>query len=248
MTGPKNTKVGYEHWGIIPYQEAFDKQLLYFQNIIDTKIKNRESPAEEITPTPNYLFTCEHTHVYTLGRSGKEDHLLLNEKELQEQDIQYIETTRGGDITYHGPGQLLAYPILDLDNFFTDIHKYMRLLEETVIATVAHFGIKSERIPGLTGVWISENRQIPAKICAMGVKTSRWVTMHGIGLNVNTNLEYFNHIVPCGISDKSVTSIQQEIGSNVDMDEVIEVFLENFTESFNCNMVNLSAQIKNTIE
>jgi lipoyl(octanoyl) transferase len=244
----RNANVQFENWGLIPYQAAFERQLYYFQQIIDIKLRNRDLPQESQIPTPNYIFTCEHPHVFTLGRSGKENHLLLNETQLKEQHIGYVETTRGGDITYHGPGQLVVYPILDLENFFTDIHKYMRFLEESVILTLNSFDIHSERIQGLTGVWLSENRTIPSKICALGVKTSRWVTMHGIGLNINTDLNYFNHIVPCGISDKGITSVQKEIGKSVDMLEVIEIFLGHFSELFDCKLINLLSTVKTPTE
>lgn len=248
MQTSKNTTIAFEDWGIVPYNEGVEKQLAYFQQIVDIKVANRDLDPTIQVPTPNFIFSCQHTHVYTLGRSGKESHLLLDQTQLKEQNIDYTETTRGGDITYHGPGQLVVYPILDLENFFTDIHKYMRLLEETVIQTLAHFDIVGERIKGMTGVWITKDRFIPTKICAMGVKTSRWVTMHGIGLNVNTDLNYFNNIVPCGIEGKGITSIAEEKGYKVDILEVADVFLTKFTEIFECKLINLPTTVNPATE
>lgn len=221
MNSKINKKVSLINWGLVDYQQAWDKQAEYFNAIVEQKINNRDKPENEITITPNYLFLCEHPHVYTLGKSGKREHLLANDQQLSEAKAQYLETNRGGDITYHGPGQLVCYPVLDLDNFFTDIHKYMRFLEEAVILTLAHYGINGGRIAGLTGVWIDHETQLnPRKICAMGVKTSRWVTMHGLAINVNTNLDYFKNIIPCGIEDKAVTSMEKEIGKPLDITEV----------------------------
>ncbi len=221
MNSKINKKVSLINWGLVDYQQAWDKQAEYFNAIVEQKINNRDKPENEITITPNYLFLCEHPHVYTLGKSGKREHLLANDQQLSEAKAQYLETNRGGDITYHGPGQLVCYPVLDLDNFFTDIHKYMRFLEEAVILTLAHYGINGGRIAGLTGVWIDHETQLnPRKICAMGVKTSRWVTMHGLAINVNTNLDYFKNIIPCGIEDKAVTSMEKEIGNPLDISEV----------------------------
>lgn len=221
MNSKINKKVSLINWDLVDYQQAWDKQAEYFNAIVEQKINNRDKPENEITITPNYLFLCEHPHVYTLGKSGKREHLLANDQQLSEAKAQYLETNRGGDITYHGPGQLVCYPVLDLDNFFTDIHKYMRFLEEAVILTLAHYGINGGRIAGLTGVWIDHEAQLnPRKICAMGVKTSRWVTMHGLAINVNTNLDYFKNIIPCGIDDKAVTSMEKEIGKPLDITEV----------------------------
>jgi lipoyl(octanoyl) transferase len=221
-------------WGTIDYKEAWDKQAQLFEGIVNTKISNREHNTLE--PTHNHLILCEHPHVYTLGKTGKKENLLLNEAALNEKKATYFEINRGGDITYHGPGQLVVYPILDLDNFFTDIHKYMRFLEECVIQTNAHFGVASGRVSGLTGVWLGDNDANYRKICAMGVKTSRWVTMHGLALNVNTDLDYFNNIIPCGISDKAVTSLKQETGRNIDMTLVKKIFTEKFQEIFECSI------------
>lgn len=210
--------VHFQDLGLIDYQEAWDFQEQLFKATIDRKIAQRNGATE--MATENHLLFCEHPHVYTLGKSGSVDHLLLSDDQLTQHDARFYKINRGGDITYHGPGQLVAYPIFDLDHFFTDIHKYMRFLEEAVIATLADFGIKGERYDGLTGVWIEPTTARARKICAMGVKSSRWVTMHGIGFNVNSNLSYFSHIVPCGIDDKAVTSMQQELGHEVDMSAV----------------------------
>ena len=218
-----NKKVHFQDLGLIDYQQAWDFQEKIFNETLQIKSKNRDLSLENQIPTPNHLFFCEHPHVYTLGKSGKPEHLLLAESELEDKDAKFYKINRGGDITYHGPGQLVGYPVLDLDNFFTDIHRYMRYLEEAIILTIADYGIDGGRIDGLTGVWIGYQENInPRKICAMGVKSSRWVTMHGFALNVNTDLNYFNNIVPCGIQDKAVTSISKELGTQVEMKEVSE--------------------------
>jgi lipoyl(octanoyl) transferase len=175
---------------------------------------------------------CQHPHVFTLGKSGNPENLLLNETELNQQQASYYKINRGGDITYHGPGQLVVYPIFDLEQFFTDIHKYMRFLEEAVILTLKDFGIQSGRVDGLTGVWIDGDSKNARKICAMGVKSSRWVTMHGIGFNINTDLNFFSHIIPCGIDDKAVTSMQRELGREVDLEEVSRLLQNHLAELF----------------
>jgi len=217
----QNKNTSYQDLGLIDYQTAWDLQVKMFEEIVNIKIENRTLETENQKITENHLLVCEHPHVYTLGKSGNRDHLLIAEDELANHEATYFETSRGGDITYHGPGQLVCYPIIDMENFFTDIHKYMRLLEEAVILTLADYGIVAGRISGLTGVWLDHEAQInPRKICAMGVKTSRWVTMHGLALNVNTNLDYFGHIVPCGISDKAVTSMNKELGNDLNMNDV----------------------------
>ncbi|MBO6493982.1 lipoyl(octanoyl) transferase LipB [Roseivirga sp.] len=218
----QNKRVEVIYLGEDDYQKVWDYQESIFKKTVDRKIDNRKSVESSVVPTDNYLIFCEHPHVYTLGKSGSIDNLLLDEDGLRENFAQFYKINRGGDITYHGPGQIVAYPILDLENFFTDIHKYLRFLEEAVISTMADFGLKAGRIDGLTGVWIDfeEGAEDPRKICAMGVKSSRWVTMHGLALNVNTDLSYFGHIVPCGIDDKAVTSMQKELGHEVNMDEV----------------------------
>lgn len=222
-------KVSWEDLGLRDYKEVWDYQEKVFKKSIDIKIANRE--RETAILPENHLIFCEHPHVYTLGKSGEENHLLINSEELLSKGATFYKINRGGDITYHGPGQLVMYPILDLDQFFTDIHKYMRYLEEAVILTLSEFGIKSGRVNGLTGVWIDGGTPEERKICAMGVKSSRWVTMHGIALNVSPDLSYFNHIVPCGIIDKSVTSMQKELGKEVDMEGV--------RESLRINMANI---------
>lgn len=222
--------VHFEDLGLIDYKEAWDYQEKLFKENIDLKIRIRNGETD--LETKNYLLFCEHPHVYTLGKSGSEENLLLKEAELSEKGASYYKINRGGDITYHGPGQLVAYPIFDLDQFFTDIHKYMRYLEEAVIATLEHFGIKSGRVDGLTGVWIEGDTPRARKICAMGVKSSRWVTMHGIGFNVNSDLNYFSHIIPCGIDDKAVTSMQQELGQPLDMAEVASILKQKLADQF----------------
>lgn len=229
----KNKEVAFLDWGLIDYQEAWDKQEVLFANTVEKKLSNRDLPELEKINTPNYLVFCQHPHVYTLGKSGKMEHLLLNKELLKAKDATFYKINRGGDITYHGPGQLVAYPILDLDNFFTDIHKFMRFMEEAVILTLAEYGIEAGRIDGLTGVWIDHiSQNNPRKICAMGVKASRWVTMHGLALNVCPNLSYFGNIVPCGIEDKAVTSIEKELGRSVEVVEVAEKLKIHFASLF----------------
>lgn len=223
-------KVTCEFLGLIDYKEAWDYQEKLLKEAVDLKIAFRNGQTTEIPQ--NYLLFCQHPHVYTLGKSGKQEHLLLNEEQLTAHKATYYKINRGGDITYHGPGQLVVYPIFDLEQFFTDIHKYMRLLEEAVILTLTDFGIKSGRVEGLTGVWIEGDTDRARKICAMGVKCSRWVTMHGIGFNVNTDLNYFSHIIPCGIDDKAVTSMQQELGAELDINEVSEKLLNHLAYLF----------------
>lgn len=224
--------------GRIGYKEAWDYQDKLFEVIHQQKLKNRNLPQEKRQTTPNFFLFCEHPPVYTLGKSGELKNLLLNEKELKNRDIGFFKTNRGGDITYHGPGQIVGYPVLDLDNFFTDIHKYMRYLEETIIRTLEDYGIKAGSLKGLTGVWLDGNDPVKArKICAMGVKCSRWITMHGFALNVNTNLNYFNHIIPCGINDKQVTSIEKELNRKVSLSDVKEKIKVNFSGLFNARCV-----------
>jgi lipoyl(octanoyl) transferase len=234
-----NRQTEVRYLGLIDYQQAWDYQEVLFAEIVAVKVANRALPPDAQQPTPNYLLFCEHPHVYTLGKSGKADHLLLGEERLREVQATFYKINRGGDITYHGPGQLVGYPILDLDNFFTDIHRYMRTLEEGIIRTLAYYGITAGRIEGLTGVWLDhEAQQNPRKICAMGVKASRWVTMHGFALNVNTDLAYFGHIVPCGIDDKAVTSMQQELGNPVDMQQVTDRLQGHLAELFQLEIKN----------
>ncbi|MDO7609696.1 MAG: lipoyl(octanoyl) transferase LipB [Crocinitomicaceae bacterium] len=216
--------------GLVDYKEAWDIQENYFRQAIDRKIAIRN--GENLAPPSNYLILCEHPHVYTIGKSGNKENLLLSEKEVTSKEASFYKINRGGDITYHGPGQLVVYPILDLEQFFTDIHKYMRFLEEAVINTLMKFNIQSSRIDGMTGVWLDSDLPSARKICAMGVKSSRWVTMHGIGFNINTNLDFFSHIVPCGIDDKAVTSMQKELGRKIDIKEVEAIILEEFKSLF----------------
>lgn len=222
--------VRFEDLGLKDYQEAWDYQEKLFAETIALKIERRNGTSTK--ETENHLLFCEHPHVFTLGKSGSLDNLLLNETELEDNDARFYKINRGGDITYHGPGQLVAYPIFDLDYFFTDIHKYMRSLEEAVIRTLAKYGLKGERSDGFTGVWLDVNTPNARKICAMGVKSSRWVTMHGIGFNINSNLSYFSHIVPCGIDDKAVTSLQKECQREIDMNELKEILKNELAEVF----------------
>ncbi|KEO72834.1 lipoyl(octanoyl) transferase LipB [Anditalea andensis] len=215
----KNKKVKFIDLGLKDYQDTWAYQEALFAETVSTKIENRKIPEESHKNTDNYLLFVEHPHVYTLGKSGDTTHLLLDTEGLKEKNATFYKTNRGGDITYHGPGQLVGYPLLDLDNFFTDIHRYLRLLEESIILTLKDYGIDGGRIDGLTGVWIDHiEKKNPRKICALGVKSSRWVTMHGFAFNLNVDLSYFNNIIPCGISDKAVTSLQQELGEEVDME------------------------------
>ena len=204
--------------GLIDYKEAWDLQESLLKESVDLKVAKRINNSENLPV--NHLLFCEHPHVYTLGKSGKQEHLLLDDVQLSEVSATYYKINRGGDITYHGPGQLVMYPILDLEQFFTDIHKYLRFLEEAVIMTLKEYGVHADRFEGLTGVWIESNTPSARKICAMGVKCSRWITMHGIGFNINSDLSYFSNIVPCGIDDKAVTSLEKELGRKVSMEEV----------------------------
>ncbi|HZY39340.1 MAG TPA: lipoyl(octanoyl) transferase LipB [Mucilaginibacter sp.] len=240
----KNKQVKFMDWGLIDYKEAWDKQEELFSATVNQKIRitNRKIVAEgneyeEDEITPNYLVFCEHPHVYTLGKSGKPEHLLLNEQELKAKHATYYHINRGGDITYHGPGQIVSYPILDLDNFFTDIHRYLRTLEEAVILTLADYGLTAGRYPGYTGVWFDADNEKARKICALGVRCSRWVTMHGLAFNVNTNLDYFKNIVPCGIDDKDVTSMRRELGHGVDIIEVKEILKQHISALFDMELL-----------
>lgn len=213
-----NKEVEFIDWGLTDYQEAWDRQEEILTETVAIKTKNR---TDNLTlATPNYLIFNEHPHVYTLGKSGHPENLLLDEEGLIRKKATYYKINRGGDITYHGPGQIVGYPILDLDNFFTDIHLYLRTLEEAVILTLADYGIVAGRYEGYTGVWLDADNEKARKICAMGVRCSRWVTMHGFAFNVNVDLDYFKNIVPCGIDDKDVTSMQRELGKELNMEEV----------------------------
>ena len=242
----KNKKVELIDWGLIDYQQAWDKQEEIFNSTVKlkTEIRNRQvavtpdaAPVEDNDITPNYLIFCEHPHVYTLGKSGKAEHLLLDEQGLKEKNAVYYPVNRGGDITYHGPGQIVSYPILDLDNFFTDIHLYLRTLEEAIILTLAEYGLKAGRYPGYTGVWFDADNDKARKICAMGVRCSRWVTMHGLALNVNTNLDYFKNMIPCGIDDKDVTSMERELGRKVDINEVKKILTHHISVLFDMEIL-----------
>ena len=226
-----NKKVTLQDLGYKDYKETWEYQETLFKGILDTKIKNRREDAN--LKTNNYFLFVEHPHVYTLGKSGDMSNLLVDEKQLAEKNATFYKVNRGGDITYHGPGQIVGYPILDLDNFFTDIHKYLRLLEEMIILTLAEYGLKAERSKGETGVWLDVGTAFARKICAMGVRASRWVTMHGFALNVNANLGYFDLMIPCGIRGKAVTSLNVELGKKqVDEAEVKEKLLKHFKALF----------------
>jgi len=213
-----NKKVRFEDLGLIDYKQCWKYQEKLFVEIVERKRGNRRENLNNVTP--NYLLFCEHPHVYTLGKSGDKSNLLVNEESLKSRGATFYKINRGGDITYHGPGQIVGYPILDLDNFFTDIHKYLRLLEEAIILTLKEYGLEAERSEGETGVWFDVGTPKARKICAFGVKTSRWVTMHGFAFNVNSDLSYFENIIPCGIADKKVTSLKKELGKELDLEDV----------------------------
>lgn len=237
MNPKLNKETQFINFGCKDYKEAWDYQTELFNHILQVKSENRALPEDQQKLTPNYLIFCEHPHVYTLGKSGKESNLLLNVNELDSISATYYHINRGGDITYHGPGQLVCYPVIDLENFFTDIHKYMRLLEESIIQTLKEFNIQAGRIEGLTGVWVDNENANSRKICAMGVKSSRWAVMHGLALNVNCDLNYFGNIIACGIDDKSVTSMKKEIGEEVNMHKVENVLKEKIAEQFGMHFI-----------
>lgn len=217
--------------GLRDYKEIWEYQEALFQGILQIKSNNKKE--ELLQETPNYFLFVEHPHVYTLGKSGHIENLLISEEKLKDINATFYKINRGGDITYHGPGQIVGYPILDLENFFTDIHKYLRLLEEMIILTLAEYGLKAERSKGETGVWLDVGTPFARKICAMGVRASRWVTMHGFALNVNTNLGYFDNMIPCGIKDKAVTSLNVELGKvEISMEEVKAKLTKHFLELF----------------
>ncbi|MBU3821776.1 lipoyl(octanoyl) transferase LipB [Flavobacteriaceae bacterium XHP0103] len=231
-----NKKIELQDLGLKDYKQTWDYQEQLFKTIVDAKIKNRQD--DTAIETNNYFLFVEHPHVYTLGKSGDASNMLLNEAQLNEKGATFYKINRGGDITYHGPGQIVGYPILDLDNFFTDIHKYLRLLEEMIILTLAEYGLKAERSEGETGVWLDVNTPFARKICAMGVRASRWVTMHGFALNVNANLGYFDNIIPCGIRGKAVTSLNVELGVDaVNEEKVKEKLLKHFAQLFEAEFV-----------
>ena len=230
-----NKKVSFKDLGLIDYKKCWDYQEELFAEILAVKSSNRKE--NKTVATKNHLIFCEHPHVYTLGKSGDEKNLLVNEDYLKSRGATFHKINRGGDITYHGPGQIVGYPILDLDNFFTDIHKYLRFLEEAVILTLKEYGLETERSPGETGVWFDIGTTRARKICALGVKSSRWVTMHGFAFNVNSDLSYFGNIIPCGITDKSVTSLQKELGKEVDMNEVRNKLKAHLIELFEMKII-----------
>ena len=231
-----NKTVGVKDLGFKDYKETWDFQESLFKEIVDLKIKNRRE--ETNLPTSNHFLFVEHPHVYTLGKSGDVSNLLVNEQQLKEKNATYYKINRGGDITYHGPGQIVGYPILDLENFFTDIHKYLRLLEEMIILTLEEYGLKGERSPGETGVWLDVGTPFARKICAMGVRASRWVTMHGFALNINTDLGYFDNIIPCGIRGKAVTSLNVELGKEkIDEEEVKDKLVKHFSNLFEAKII-----------
>ena len=231
-----NRQIKFIDLGKMDYKEAWDFQEKLFDEIVSIKKENRKKKSN--LKTPNYFLFVEHPHVYTLGKSGDISNLLINEKELKNKNASFYKINRGGDITYHGPGQIVGYPILDLENFFTDIHKYLRLLEETIIITLNNYGIKGKRNEGKTGVWLDVNTPFPKKICAMGVRASRWVTMHGFALNVNVDLDYFNNIIPCGLNENVVTSINKELDNcEIDISEVKNILKTCFSETFNSEFI-----------
>ncbi|WP_100077238.1 lipoyl(octanoyl) transferase LipB [Chryseobacterium camelliae] len=245
MNTHQNKAVLFEDLGIKDYQSAWDYQEQLMKGIIDTKIKNRDVPPEQHHTTSNYLLFIEHPHVYTLGKSGHEENMLAGMEQLKEIEATFVKTNRGGDITYHGYGQLVGYPILDLENFFTDIHLYMRNLEEVIIRTIAEFGLKGERSKGETGVWLDVGKPYARKICAMGVKASRWVTLHGFALNVDTDMRYFEYIIPCGIKDKQVTSLKRELERDLtpeEKEQVKSAVRKHFTEVFEAELIMYSKQ------
>ena len=230
-----NKKVSFKDLGLIDYKQCWDFQEELFAEILAVKSSNRKE--NKTISTKNHLIFCEHPHVYTLGKSGDEKNLLVNEDYLKSRGATFHKINRGGDITYHGPGQIVGYPIIDLDNFFTDIHKYLRFLEEAVILTLKEYGLETERSPAETGVWFDVGTKKARKICALGVKSSRWVTMHGFAFNVNSDLSYFGNIIPCGISDKSVTSLQKELGKELNMDEVRNKLKTHLVELFEMEII-----------
>ena len=238
----QNKNVQFVDLGLIPYQEAWDIQETILAKTAAVKLANRGLSNDLEQVTENTLLFCEHPHVYTLGKSGDASHLLMQEEFLHTIGATFFKTNRGGDITYHGPGQLVGYPIFDLENFFTDIHLYLRMLEESIIRTCMEYGLHAGRIEGLTGVWIDPDSEHSRKICAFGVKASRWISMHGFAFNVSTDLGYFSHIVPCGISERGVTSLSLEVGRVIAMDEVKPIVLKHLAELFACHIAHVSRE------
>ena len=235
----QNKKVQVVDLNLVPYQEAWDMQERLMSDISGIKLANRDHPQNDLSITPNYLLFCQHPHVYTLGKSGDASHLLMREEFLHTINATFFKTNRGGDITYHGPGQLVGYPIFDLENFYTDIHLYLRMLEEAIILTCQDYGLEAGRINGLTGVWINHESDQARKSCAFGVKASRWISMHGFAFNVNSDLSYFSHIVPCGISEKGVTSLSHELGVGVSEFEVKEIVLGHLSDLFGFEIIRV---------
>jgi lipoyl(octanoyl) transferase len=238
----QNKEVQFVDLKLIEYKQAWDLQESLLNRIAAVKLSNRGLSEDSKEITENFLLFCQHPHVYTLGKSGDGSHLLLQESFLSTIGATYFKTNRGGDITYHGPGQLVGYPILDLENFYTDIHLYLRMLEEAIIKTCEGYGLVAGRIDGLTGVWINPTQEDARKICAMGVKASRWISMHGFALNVNTDLSYFSHIVPCGIATRGVTSLQQELDQEMDIQAVSNIVKGHLVDLFKMELVNVSRE------
>ena len=238
MNSRLNKEIQFIDLGRIDFKEAWDYQTKLLTEIVQIKIDNRDKLVEDQEMTPNYLIFCEHPPIYTLGKSGSIENVLLSEDELKEQNIQFEKINRGGDITYHGPGQIVGYPVLDLENFFTDIHKYLRFLEECIIKTLAEYNVLAGRIEKATGVWLDvEKGEKSRKICAMGIRCSRWVTMHGWAFNVNTDLSYFKNIIPCGITDKGVASLNEELATeNVEVEIVKQKLLYHFSDIFDADI------------
>jgi lipoyl(octanoyl) transferase len=229
-------RIHFQDLGLIPYKEAWDYQQKLLDEKVAQKFANRSLAGQDQKQLADHLLFCEHPHVITLGKSGKMSHLLMDEQTLEQEGVDFYKINRGGDITYHGPGQLTGYPILDLDHFFTDIIKYLRYLEEVFVKVLAHYNLKGERSAGETGLWLGLDTPNPRKILALGVRCSRWVTMHGFGFNANTDLRYFDRIIPCGIDNKGVTSLQRELQHPVDMEEVKRLIKEKFEEVFEVSL------------
>jgi lipoyl(octanoyl) transferase len=235
--------VQYIDLGNIEYGAAWDLQEAYMKKGLEIKSARFQNEPAGLGPIEHFLFLCQHPHVYTLGKSGFMENLLINDERMKDLDVTFYKTNRGGDITYHGPGQMVAYPVLDLEQYYTDLGKYMRSLEEAIILTLKEYGIESGRLPGSTGVWLDADNEKARKICAMGVRSSRWITMHGLALNVNSDLQFFNYIVPCGIVDKGVTSMERELGRKVDEDEVKRIFVEQFAHVFESNIITAQVPV-----
>ena len=234
----KNNRIVVKDLGVLSYKDSWEHQKTIFDNIISQKIKNRT--LKKKNKTDNYLLIVEHKPIFTIGKSGDTSNLLLNTKQLKSKNIEFKKINRGGDITFHGSGQVVGYPILDLDNFFTDIGQYLRTLEEVIISSIGFFGLKGYRINGETGVWVKDKLNSDKKICAFGIKASRWVTMHGFALNVNTDLKYFDYIVPCGISDKGVTSLEETLNKKITTKMVKQKIYENFARLFNAELSHIN--------